>query len=206
MFSVLLSSCDEGLLWIYGAVSSLVGEWVAALWRFSLPLALGVPQKFWWSLPSLVVMGVLSLVVVSEVLSSHVGRRFSSIVVVYGDTTLMAESEEELKSLLMKVKVETEKVGLKLNIQKTKIMASDPITSWEIDGEKVETVSDFIFLGSKITADGDCSHEIKRRLLLGRKVMTNLDSILKSRDIILPTKVRLGKVLVFPVVMYGCEN
>ncbi len=122
------------------------------------------------------------------------------------DTTLMAESEEELKSLLMKVKEESEKVGLKLNIQKTKIMASGPITSWEIDGETVETVSDFIFLGSKITADGDCSHEIKRYLLLGRKVMTNLDSILKSRDITLPTKVRLVKAMVFPVVMYGCES
>ena len=119
------------------------------------------------------------------------------------DTTLMAESEEELKSLLMKVKVESEKVGLKLNLQKTKIMASGPITSWEID---VETVSDFIFLGSKITADGDCSHEIKRRLLPGRKVMTKLDSILKSRDITLPTKVRLVKAIVFPVVMYGCES
>ena len=122
------------------------------------------------------------------------------------DTTLMAESEEELKSLLMKVKVESEKVGLKLNIQKTKIMASGPTTSWEIDGETVETVSDFIFWGSKITADGDCSHEIKRRLLLGRKVMTNLDSIFKSRDITLPTKVRLVKAMVFPVVMYGCES
>ena len=122
------------------------------------------------------------------------------------DTTLMAESEEELKSLLMKVKEESEKVGLKLNIQKTKIMASGPITSWEIDGETVETVSDFIFGGSKITADGDCSHEIKRRLLLGRKVMTNLDSIFKSRDITLPTKVRLVKAMVFPVVMYGCES
>ena len=122
------------------------------------------------------------------------------------DTTLMAESEEELKSLLMKVKVESEKVGLKLNIQKTKIMASGPITSWEIDGETVETVSDFIFLGFEITADGDCSHEIKRRLLLGRKVMTNLDSIFKSRDITLPTKVRLVKAMVFPVVMYGCES
>ena len=119
------------------------------------------------------------------------------------DTTLMAESEEELKSLL-KVKDESEKVGLKLNIQKTKIMASGPITSWEIDGETVETVSDFIFLGSKITADGDCSHESKRRLLLGRKVMTNLDIILKSRDINLPTKVRLVKAIVFPAVMYGC--
>ena len=117
----------------------------------------------------------------------------------------MAESEEELKSLLMKVK-ESEKVGLKLNIQKTKIMASGPITSWEIDGETVETMSDFIFLGSKITADGDCSHEIKRRLLLGRKVMTNLDSIFKSRDITLPTKVHLVKAMVFPVVMYGCES
>uniref|UniRef100_A0A4W2GUL2 Reverse transcriptase domain-containing protein n=1 Tax=Bos indicus x Bos taurus TaxID=30522 RepID=A0A4W2GUL2_BOBOX len=122
------------------------------------------------------------------------------------DTTLMAESEEELKSLLMKVKVESEKVGLKLNIQKTKIMASGPITSWEIDGETVKTVSDFILGGSKITADGDCSHEIKSHLLLGRKVMTNLDSIFKSRDITLPTKVRLVKAMVFPVVMYGCES
>ena len=118
----------------------------------------------------------------------------------------MAESEEELQSLLMTVKVESEKVGLKLNIQKTKIMASDPITSWEIDGKTVETVSDFIFLGSTITADGDRSHEIKRRLLLGRKVMTNLDSIFKSRDVTLPTKVRLVKAMVFPVVMYGCES
>src|SRR5574340_209927 len=116
------------------------------------------------------------------------------------------ESEEELRNLLMRVKEESEKVGLKLNIQKTKIMASSPITSWEIDRETVETVSDFIFLGSKITAGGDCSHEIKRRLLLGRKVMTNLDSILKSRDITLPTKVRLVKAMVFPVVMYGCES
>ena len=122
------------------------------------------------------------------------------------DTTLMAESEEELKSLLMKVKEESEKIGLKLNIQKTKIMASGPITSWEIDGETVETVSDFIFGGSKITADGDCSHEIKRRLLLRRKVMTNLDSILKSRGITLPTKVCLVKAMVFPVVMHGCES
>ena len=123
------------------------------------------------------------------------------------DTTLMAESEEELKkSLLMKVKEESGKVGLKLNIQKTKIMASGPITSWEIDGETVETVSDFIFLGSKITTDGDCSHEIKRRILLGRKVMTNPDSILKSRDITLPTKVGLVRAMVFPVVMYGYEN
>ena len=122
------------------------------------------------------------------------------------DTTLMAESEEELKSLLMKVKEESEKVGLKLNIHKTKIMASGPITSWEIDGETVETVADFIFLGSKITVDGDCSHEIKRHLLFGRKVMTNLDSILKSRDITLPTKVHLVKAMVFPVVMYGCES
>ena len=122
------------------------------------------------------------------------------------DTTLMAESEEELKSLLMKVKEESEKVGLKLNNQKTKIMESGPITSWEIDGETVETVSDFIFLGSKITADGDCSHEIKRRLLLGRKVMTNLDSVFKSRDITLLTKVRLVKAMVFPVVTDGCES
>ena len=119
------------------------------------------------------------------------------------DTTLMAESEEELKSLLMKVKEESEKVGLKLHIEKTKIMASSPITSWEIDGE---TVSDFIFWGTKITADGDCNHEIKRHLLPGRKVMTNLDSILKSRDITLPTNVHLVKAMVFPVVMYGCES
>ena len=122
------------------------------------------------------------------------------------DTTLMAENEEELKSLLMKVKEESEKVGLKLNIQKTKIMASGPITSWEIDGETVEIVKDFIFGGFKFTADGDCSHEIKRCLLLGRKAMTNLDSILKSRDITLPTKVRLVKAMVFPVVMYGCDS
>ena len=122
------------------------------------------------------------------------------------DITLMAESEEELKSLLMKVKEDSEKVGLKLNIQKMKIMASGPITSWEIDGETVETVSDFILGDSKITADGDCSHEIKRRLVLGRKVMTNLDSIFKSRDITLPTKVRLVKSMVFPVVIYGCES
>ena len=121
------------------------------------------------------------------------------------DTTLMAESEE-LKSLLMKVKEESEKVGLKLNIQKTKIMASGPITSWQIDGETMETVRDFIFLGSKITADGDWSHEMKRRLLLGRKAMTNLDSVLKTRDIILPTKVRVVKAMVFLVVMYGCES
>ena len=118
----------------------------------------------------------------------------------------MAESEEELKSLLMKVKEKSEKVGLKLNIQKTKIMAFSPITSWEIDGETVEIVSDFIFLGSKITSDGDCSHEIKRCLHLGRKAMTNLDSILKRRDITLPTKVRLVKTMVFPLVMYGCER
>ena len=122
------------------------------------------------------------------------------------DTTLMAESEEELKSLLMKVKEESEKVGLKLNIQKTKILAFGPITSWQIDGETVETVADFIFWGSKITADVDCRLEIKRHLLLGRKVMTNLDSILKSSDITLPTKVHLVKAIVFPVVMYGCES
>ena len=121
------------------------------------------------------------------------------------DTTLMAESEEELKSLLMKVKEESEKVGLKLNIQKTKIMASGPITSWQIDGETMETVTDFVFLGSKITTVGDCSHEIKRRLLLGRKVMTNLDSVFKSRDITLPTKVHLVKAMVF-LVMYGCKS
>ena len=123
-----------------------------------------------------------------------------------GDTTLMGESEEELKSLLMKVKVEREKVGLKLNIQKTKIMESGPITSWEIDWETVETVSDFILGGFKITADGDCSHEIKRRLLLGRKVMTKLDSIFKSRDITLPTKVRLVRAMIFPVFMYACNS
>ena len=122
------------------------------------------------------------------------------------ETTLMAESKEELKSLLVKVKEESEKVGLKLNIQKMKIMASGPITSWEIVWETVETVSDFIFLGSKTTTDGDCSHEIKRCLLLGRKVMTNLDSTFKSRDITLPTKVRLVKAMVFPVVMYACES
>ena len=122
------------------------------------------------------------------------------------DTTLMPKSEEELKSLLMKVKEESEKADLKLNNQKTKIMASSPITSWQIHGETMETVTGFIFLGSKITADGDCSHEIKRLLLLGRKVMTNLDSLLKSRDITLPTKVCLVKAMVFPVVMYGCES
>ena len=121
-------------------------------------------------------------------------------------TTLVAESKEELKSLLMKVKEKSEKAGLKLNIQKTKIITSSPITSWQIDGETMETMTDFIFLGSKITADGDCSHEIKRRLLPGRKAMTKLDSILKSRDIILPTKVHLVKAMVFPVVMYGCES
>ena len=132
-----------------------------------------------------------------------IARRSSNNLRYADDTTHMAESEEELKSLLMKVKEESEKVGLKLNIQKTKIMASSPITSWQIDGE---TVADFIFLGSKITADYDCSHKIKRHLLLGRKVMTKLDSILKSRDITLPTKVPLAKALVFPVVMYGCEN
>ena len=122
------------------------------------------------------------------------------------DTTLRAESEEELKSLLMKVKEESEKVGLKLNIQKMKIMSSGPITSWEIDGETVETVADFILRGSKIIADGDCSHEIKRHLHLGRKVMTNLDSIFKSKDITLPAKVRLVKAMVLPLVTYGCEN
>ena len=133
------------------------------------------------------------------------GRNISNLS--YGDdTTLMAESEEELKSLLMKVKEESVKVGLKINIQKTKFMASGPNTSWERDRETVETVADFIFLGSKITVDGDCSHEIKRRLLLGRKVVTNLDGMLKSRDITLPTKVRLVKAMVFPVVMYGCES
>ena len=122
------------------------------------------------------------------------------------DTTLMAESKEEPKSFLMKVKKESEKVGLKLNIQKTKIMATGPITSWEVDGETMKTVTDFIFLGSKITADGYYRHEMKRRLLLGRKVMTNLDSVLKSRDVTLPTKVQLVKAMVFPIVMYGCES
>ena len=132
-------------------------------------------------------------------------RNINNLIYAY-DTTLTAESEEELKSLLMKVKEESEKIGLQLHIEKTKIMASGPITSWEIDGETVETVSDFIFGGSRITADGDCSHEMKRRLLLRRKVMTNLDSILKGRDITLPTKVCLVKAMVFPVVMYGCES
>ena len=138
-------------------------------------------------------------------LESIAGRNISNLRYA-DDTTLMAEREEQLKSLLMKVKEESEKVGLNLNIQKMKILASGPIISWEIDGETVETVSDFIFWGSRITADGDCSHKIKRRLLLGRKVMTNLDSIFKSRDITLPTKVRLVKAMVFPVVMYGCES
>ena len=137
-------------------------------------------------------------------MESVAGRNINNLTYA-DDTTLMAESEE-LKSLLMKVKEESEKVGLKLNIQKMKIMASGPITSWQIDGERVETVSDFIFLGSKITADGDCSHEIKRRLLLGRKVITNLEGILKSRDITLPAKVCLVKAKVFPGVMYGSDN
>ena len=135
-----------------------------------------------------------------------IARRNTNNLKYADDTTLMAENKEELKSLLVKVKEESEKVGLKLNIQKMKIMASGRITSWEIDGETVETVSDFIFLGSQITADGDCSHEIKRCLLLGSKVMTNLDSALKSRGITLPTKVHLVKAMVFPVVMYGCES
>ena len=133
-------------------------------------------------------------------------RLQGEIAIYTDDTTFMTESEEELNSLLMKVKEESEKAGLKLNIQKTKIMASVPITSWEIDEERVGTVTDFIFLGSKITADGECSHEIKRHLLLGRKVMTNLESILKSRDINLPTKVHLVNAMVFPVIMYGCES
>ena len=134
-----------------------------------------------------------------------IARRNISNLIYADDTTLMAESEEELKSFLMKVKEESEKVGLKLNIQNTKIMVSGPITSWQIDGQTMETMDDFLFLGSKITEDGDCSHEIKR-LLLGRKVMTNLDGILKSRDITLSTKVYLVKAMVFPVVMYGCES
>ena len=136
----------------------------------------------------------------------NIARRNINNLKYTGDTTLMAESEKELKSLLMKVKEESEEFGLKLNIQKTKIMTTTSIPSWEIDGETVETVSDFIFMESKITADGDCSHEIKRHLLLGRKVMTNLDSILKSRDITLPTKVHLVKAMVFLMVMYGCES
>ena len=139
-------------------------------------------------------------------LESRLPGEMSITSAMQNDTTLMAESEQGLTSLLTKVKEESEKVGLKLNIQKTKIMASGPITSWQIDGETVATVSDFTFLGSKITADGDCSHESKRHLLFGRKVMINLDSILKSRDIILPTKVCLVKAMVFPVVMYGCES
>ena len=139
-------------------------------------------------------------------LDSRIAGRNISNLRYADDSTLMAESKEELKSLLMKVKEESEKVDLKLNIQKAKIMASGPITSWQIDGETMETVTDFIFLGSQITADGDCSHEIKRRLLLGRKVMKNLDSILKSTDITLPAKVLLVKAMVFPVVMCGCES
>ena len=134
------------------------------------------------------------------------GRNINKLIRYADDNTLKIESEEELKSLLMKVKEESEKPGLKLNIQKTKIMASGPITSWQIDGEMIETVRDFIFLCSKITADGDCSHEIKRCLLLGRKAMTNLDSILKNRDTTLPTKVHLLKAMVFPIVVYGCES
>ena len=140
-----------------------------------------------------------------EEAQAGIGRNINNLRYV-GDATFMAESEEKLKSLLMKVKKESEKVGLKLSIQKTKIMASSPITSWQIDGETKETVRNFIFLGSKITADGDCSHEIKRPLLSGRKAMTKLDSILKSRDVTLPTKVHLVKAMVFPVVMYGCES
>ena len=135
-----------------------------------------------------------------------IARRNNNNLRCANDTTFVAESEEKLKSLLMKVKEESEKVGLKLNIQKTEIMASGPITSWQIDGETMETVTNFIFLGSKITVVGDCSHEIKRHLLLGRKAMTNLDSILKCRDITLPTKFRLVKAVVFPTVMYGCES
>ena len=136
----------------------------------------------------------------------NISGRNSNILKYVDDTTLMAESEEELKSLLMKVKEESEKVGLKLNIEKTKIMASGPITSWQIDGETMEIVTDFIFGGSKITVDGDCSHEIKRLLVLGRKDMTNIDNILKSRDITLPTKVHLVKATVFPVVLYRCDS
>ena len=147
----------------------------------------------------------LESTLLGEILTTSDGRNINNLRYA-DDTTLMAESEEELKSFLMKVKEESEKVGLKLSIQQTKIMASEPITSRQIDGETVETVRDFMFGGCKITADGDCSHEIKRSFLLGRKVLTNLDSILKSRDITLPTKVRLVKAMVFPVVMYGCES
>ena len=146
-----------------------------------------------------------SIIISILVVKINAGRNINNLRYA-DDTTLMAESEEELKSVLMKVKEESEKFGLKVDIQKMKIMASGPITSWEIDGETVETMSDFILGGSKITADGDCSHEIKRRLLLGRKVMTNLDSIFKCRDITLLTKVCLVKAMVFPVVMYGCES
>ena len=142
---------------------------------------------------------------ISYIVGEKAGRNISNLSYV-DDNTRKAESEEELNSFLMKVKEENEKVGLKLNIQKTKIMASSPITSWQIDGETVETVADFIFLGSKITADGDCSHEIKRHLLLVRKVMSSLDSILKTKDITLPTKVRVVKAMFIPVVMYGCES
>ena len=136
----------------------------------------------------------------------EIARRNINNLIYAFDITLMAESKEELKSLLMKVKEESEKAGFKLNIQKTKIMASSPITSWQIDGETMKTMTDFIFLGSKITVDGDCSHEIKRRLLLGRKAMTNLDRVLKSRDITLPTKVHLVKAMIFPVIIHGCES
>ena len=149
---------------------------------------------------------IYNLTIKPNLIGIKIARRNINNLRYANDTTLMAESEEELKSLLMKVKEESEKVGLKLNFQKTNIMASGPITSREIDGETVATVSEFILGGSKITADGDCSHEIKRRLLLGRKVMTNLDSIFKSRDITLLTEVRLVKAMVFPVVMYGCES
>ena len=154
----------------------------------------------------MVVVNSLTLGLIDGFLGIKIAGRNINNLRYADDTTLMAESEEEIKSLLMKVKVESEKVGLRLNIQKTKIMAFGPITSWEIDRETVETVSDFIFCGSKITADGDCTHEIKRRLLLGRKAIINLDSILKSRDITLPPKVHLVKAMVFPVVMYGCES
>ena len=196
--------CIRSQLW--HSVSSLchVGSFIVAHgFPSSGTRAQQLRPQWLWHVGSLVVAHGLRCSTAREILVPPSGinnLRYAD------DTTLMAESKEGLKSLLMKVKEESEKASLKLNIQKNKIMTSGPITSWEIDGKIVETVSDFIFLGSRITADGDCSHEIKRRLFLGRKVMTNLDSILKSRDSTLPTKVGLIKALVFPLVMYGCES